>query len=200
MASAPAEDSEEEYELDVKLEEDEYAGLRPFGPPELIRLDSPPPITIPLPQIDSEYTVNPFPPRLAAALSSLAPAVTSLRLHETRQLPFLVRNLRRGFLLRCESLGMSLKKSTENISLRVKYQHVDDIEHQVLSRKWKCPVCSLHGELPNQGVLASHLEWDHAELFVEWQQPMSNSVGVVLLFNPFHDAQCYAVDREYLGA
>jgi hypothetical protein len=73
---------------------------------------------------------------------------------------------------------MSLKDGVKDVLLRVKYQHVDEIEHQVLLRKWKCPICSLHGELPNQGVLASHLEWDHAELFVEWEQTTSNSVSV----------------------
>lgn len=171
----PAEDSDEEYELDVKQEEHEAPLLRPFGPPELIVLDSPPPVTIPLPQIASEYSKATFPPRLVTALSALA--LASVHLQEARRVPFLLRNLRKGFLHRCKSLGISMVKDVGNISLSVRYQHVDNIHHEVLLRRWRCPICSLHGKFANQGVLAKHLAWDHAELFVEWEKHKTTSVS-----------------------
>lgn len=157
----------------VKVEP-EVVGLPWYGPAELIHLDSPPEITIDLPQLAPEPEPG-CPAPLVAALAQIA--LPSIRQHETRCLPFLLRNLRRGFVARCEDLNLDTRAREEkDLRIQVKFQHTNNMQYEVTLRDWGCPVCTLMGKLPNQLLLSKHLTWDHPELYVEWKQWSDHTV------------------------
>ncbi|KAF6762024.1 hypothetical protein DFP72DRAFT_594166 [Ephemerocybe angulata] len=185
-SSEPGEDMDVDSENDqvstaIKVEDEDISGPRMFGPAELIDLNSPPRINIPLPQIGpspprANVRLPPennagaaqagFPPRLFSAISRLA--LPSERLRQAERLPFLAGRMRRGFLLRCRDLGLPLDSDADAVSLRVRYEHIDEIKFNLLLTAWKCPICSFHGVFPNRLILAKHLEWDHGEFYIKW--------------------------------
>ena len=150
--------------------------IRARTPPEIMILDSPPKITIPLPQIDHDH-VNPQtaeppsiepPDELLTALESLT--LSTIRMQKTHQLPFLLRNMREGFLSRCRALGVPIYSDNRQLSLCVRYDYVAGLTYKTDISKWLCPLCELHGTFRTREMLACHLQWDHAEVFSEWGQ------------------------------
>ena len=117
---------------------------------------------------------------LIAALEALV--LPSLRMQETGQLPFLLRNLRRGFVDRCFTLGVPTKQAVtpkSPLNVRVIFRLLapnavvaDDEsysdEYQIRMGSWSCPVCSLHGDFGTQTLLQKHIEWDHPEIKSRW--------------------------------
>jgi len=169
----------------VKVEE-EQDGLGRFGPGQIIDLTTPPRINVPLPQLGPEalpQSTSTVPPRLFTALEHHTGKITYL--HQTRRLPFLLRNVRRGFLLRCKDAGISLNDDLNRVMLGVRYDHVDGIFYETSLHQWTCPICSIHGPFPNLAVLQKHLEWDHKELFTEWLFS-GNSVSVFFSWSHKH--------------
>ncbi|KAJ3526161.1 hypothetical protein NM688_g8293 [Phlebia brevispora] len=102
-------------------------------------------------------------------------------LHVDKRLPFLRRNLRTGFLNRCEEEGIrTLPKDEPAQPLRVIYRFrpdaddesdtsesstdEDDWEEDVgETRKWECPVCDIFGVMNTREMLVFHLEGHHRE-------------------------------------
>ena len=158
------------------MEEPPPRPLRAPTPPEIMILDSPPRITIPLPQIDPDLvnTSTAHPPsieppeELITALESLT--LSTIRMQNTRQLPFLLRNVREGFLSRCRVLGVPIYSDNRQLSLCVRYDYVAGVTYKTDISKWLCPLCELHGTFRTREMLACHLQWDHAEVFSEWGQ------------------------------
>ena len=183
--------------LPIKVEEE--GGLRRFGPAELIDLETPPQISISLPQLLSRATPGttesddmgssaaivplsaqaPLPADLVSTIEKLTHS--SARLHLTKRLPFLVRNIRRGFLQRCKALGISSDRRTEDVAFHVHYEHtgVNDVVYDVTLHQWDCPLCTLHPSFPNQQMLQKHLAWDHEEFPFEWRRSHESLVYVL---------------------
>jgi hypothetical protein len=165
----------DQYDVDMEAP---YRPVRARTPPEIMILDSPPRITISLPQIDPDLVNTPAvqsrsiepPDELITALQSLT--LSTIRMQKTHQLPFLLRNLRQGFLSRCRVLGVPIYSDNDErqLSLCVRYDYVAGLTYKTDISKWLCPLCELHGTFRTREMLACHLQWDHAEVFSEWGQ------------------------------
>ena len=162
----------DQYDVDM----DEPRPIRARTPPEIMILDSPPRITIPLPQIDPDLVNTPAaqspstkpPDELISALESLT--LSTIRMQKTHQLPFLLRNVREGFLSRCRALSVPIYSDNRQLSLRVQYNYLAGLTYKTDISKWLCPLCELHGTFRTREMLDYHLQWDHAEVFSEWGQ------------------------------
>ncbi|KXN91808.1 hypothetical protein AN958_11958 [Leucoagaricus sp. SymC.cos] len=145
---------------------------------EIVIIEPPPPrITIPLLQIAPVAPHVPTtPPRpseeLVKALDETCGGL--IRMQATKQLPFLLRNLRRGFHLRCNSIGVKTSRSKPRMPIVTRYEYTEKIFETKMS-KWFCPLCELHGAFPNREMLRCHLHWDHPEVILErWERRMNN--------------------------
>ena len=162
--------------------------LRARTPPEIMILNTPPGITIPLPQIDPDLVNAPAaqsssiepPEELITALESLT--LSTIYMQKTHQLPFLLRNVREGFLSRCRVLGVPIYSDNRQLSLCVRYDYVAGLTYKTDISKWLCPLCELHGTFRTREMLACHLHWDHAEVFSEWGQMDDTEVSFVGFF------------------
>ena len=165
----------DQYDVNM-MEESPPRPVRSPSPPEIMMLDSPPRITIPLPQIDRDLVNNSTaqspsvepPDELITALEPLT--LSTIRMQKTKQLPFLLRNVREGFLSRCRALGVPIYSDNRQLSLCVRYDYVAGLTYETDISKWLCPLCELHGTFRTREMLACHLQWDHAEVFSEWGQ------------------------------
>ncbi|KAG0707919.1 hypothetical protein DFH29DRAFT_994550 [Suillus ampliporus] len=105
-------------------------------------------------------------------------SLTTIRLAQLHRLPFMLRNLRKGFLSRCKSLGIDTSRSVPPPKpITVVYSCVAQIakdgslerqETRTTMPDWKCPLCELHGTFPMQQILNAHLKWDHSEVGFVW--------------------------------
>ncbi|KAF8804635.1 hypothetical protein BYT27DRAFT_7107484 [Phlegmacium glaucopus] len=161
----------DQYEVDM---DEPPRPLRAPTPPEIMLLDRPPRITIPLPQIDPDLVNTPAaqstkpPDELISALESLT--LSTIRMQKTHQLPFLLRNVREGFLSRCRVLSVPIYSDNRQLSIRVQYNYLAGLTYKADISKWLCPLCELHGIFRTREMLDCHLRWDHAEVFSEWEQ------------------------------
>jgi hypothetical protein len=185
---SPSEQEEEDQldsdQYDVDMQESPPRPLRSSTPPEIMMLDSPPRITIPLPQIDRNLVNTPNaqpqpsiepPDELITGLESFT--LSTIRMQKTRQLPFLLRNVREGFLSRCRVLGVPIYSDNRQLSLCVTYDYVAGLTYKTDISKWLCPLCELHGAFRTREMLACHLRWDHGEIFSEWGQISDREVS-----------------------
>ncbi|KAG6899858.1 hypothetical protein C0993_006202 [Termitomyces sp. T159_Od127] len=131
----------------------------------------------------AEIEILPGPPRPPSPLSVSEGMMTaiadlslsSVRMQSTRQLPFLRRNLRRGFKQRCRQLDVPTEPTLEqDTKLRVRYDYRSEIV-RVRLRDWTCPLCELHGFFPTREMLACHLSWDHEKATTEWTRNRSGA-------------------------
>lgn len=140
-----------------------------------------PRITIPLPQVKIEPDDDPigqlYPSEeLLNALEALT--LNSIRIQSTRQLPFLRRNLRQGFFRRCRDLHIPIYSDHKTISLRVNYEYIDGIVFHAEIDEWLCPLCNIFGKFVTRAMLNCHLEWDHREVFCEWERVEETDVSI----------------------
>ncbi|KZP25712.1 hypothetical protein FIBSPDRAFT_929145 [Athelia psychrophila] len=123
---------------------------------------------------DHEDTLGPGITPSSSLIQKLeAFTLPTRRMQETKSLPFLIRNLRVGFINRCRSIGVSTGPVDDNISLRIvfrveKDRGLADLEYsdeykQTQSNTFACPLCNLHGKRLTWATLRHHLEWDHRE-------------------------------------
>jgi len=154
---------------------------------EVIIIEPPQPrITIPLPQIvpvaSQISTPNGPPEILVATLDELCGA--PVHMQATKQLPFLLRNLRRGFRLRCVAIGIKTTRVKPRMPVVVRYECTKKLYETSMS-KWFCPLCELHGAFPNKDMLRCHLQWDHASVILErWEQRANNQVRPLMFPAP----------------
>ncbi|KAI0746566.1 hypothetical protein C8Q80DRAFT_1235341 [Daedaleopsis nitida] len=109
------------------------------------------------------------------------------RLQEHAKLPFLRRNLRRGFEKKCRKHNVRVHPpNAPNGGVKVVYKYYldgenssgegssdDDREHQLFvghMPDWRCPVCELHKPFPTKDMLEFHLRRDHAEVKSLWSK------------------------------
>ncbi|KAG6902050.1 hypothetical protein C0995_005107 [Termitomyces sp. Mi166 len=106
--------------------------------------------------------------RMKNAIDALS--LSSVRMQKTGRLPFLLRNLRRGFKKRCRQLGVPTEPAPEQEArLRVQYEYRSETAKARL-RDWACPLCELHGFFSTREMLGCHLSWDHEKAPAEWTQ------------------------------
>ncbi|KAG1779412.1 hypothetical protein EV702DRAFT_1087975 [Suillus placidus] len=105
---------------------------------------------------------------LIEALENIS--LTTIRLAKLHRLPFMLRNLRKGFLSRCKSLGLDPSRSIPpSKPVTVIYNCVSEQqETQTRMTDWRCPLCDLHGIFPAQQILDAHLQWDHSGVGFCW--------------------------------
>ena len=112
-----------------------------------------------------------------------------IRMQVAKKLPFLVRNLRRSFLLTCREKGIPVKPVTtpeKPIQYTYRYRlrnHSDMLggssvwsEYEEDVTTWRCPVCNLLGVLNTEEMLRYHLVHDHSELDMKWTKNVSASL------------------------
>jgi len=143
---------------------------------------------------EGEVSQRPASPsnNLVAALE--VHALSSLRMQKTRQLPFLLRNMRRGFANRCIQLGVPTKKNIyPNESLKIQlifrlqtgvFEDAEDYSDEYITRmtSWNCPLCDLHGRFGTQAMLQKHIEWDHSEIKARWLHDSRVSIQLSVMF------------------
>jgi hypothetical protein len=172
----------EEYDLPLnqRLDGEPHVPLRAstiFNPS--------PQITIALPQIKAEPEddlplgepdLGP-PEALINAIEALT--INPTRMQATRQLPFLRRNLRQGFVSRCADVLIPIHPDRKHVSLEVTYEYVDGIVYQAKIEDWLCPLCNLFGKFTTQATLHCHLKWDHQEVVSDWEKIEDSDVCVL---------------------
>lgn len=116
---------------------------------------------------------------LLDALERLSLSV--VQLHKMRRLPFLRRNLRRGFQLHCRMVGIDTDPHPlprQSIPIVYTFPLVDGASSESggirtttaksSMKDWLCPLCDLHKKFDNPGVLDKHLAQDHSSVKVLW--------------------------------
>jgi hypothetical protein len=137
-----------------------------LSPPKITYLVSPPKL---IKNLDASAPSN----DLIQAIGAMS--LSSLHMQKARRLPFLCRNLRRGFFQRCRSLGIPCDPRSQAVPVNVRYEHrttPDIIDNFFVTRMEAlvCPLCQLHGTFNTREMLASHLTWDHTEVKARWEQ------------------------------
>ncbi|KAF7975516.1 hypothetical protein HWV62_9327 [Athelia sp. TMB] len=144
------------------------------------------------PEVDEPDEEKPSMDALAAKLTALM--LPTLRMQDTKALPFLIRNLRAGFVSRCRSLGISTEPVDEKTTLRIVYR-VDknrglsiseflDEYTKTETNSYTCPLCNLHGSTLNWLMLGVHLEWDHPEVRTRCFNEGSSRKIIMLILDP----------------
>ncbi|KAF8970426.1 hypothetical protein BDZ97DRAFT_1791330 [Flammula alnicola] len=120
--------------------------------------------------VDMEEPMRGFdaPDILIAAVEALS--LSAVRMQGTSQLPFLLRNLREGFLKRCRKMQVPIFTDGRAVTLSVRYEYVAGAMYQTKVSSWRCPLCNFLGTLKTQEMLDCHLKWDHAEVYREWHK------------------------------
>ncbi|KAJ7783054.1 hypothetical protein B0H16DRAFT_1495176 [Mycena metata] len=106
-------------------------------------------------------------PRLSRPTEDLIAAMEGLNLgvaclQELRRLPFLRRNLRRGFLNYCRVRGVPIEVANESPSIAVDFK-MNDSAYEASTSCYECPLCHLHFPFRTQEMLSTHLNLDHGE-------------------------------------
>jgi hypothetical protein len=113
---------------------------------------------------------------LIEALENIS--LTTIRLAKFHRLPFMLRNLRKGFLSRCKSLGIDPShRIPPSKPITVIYtcvaqtagdRYPEQQETRTTMTDWRCPLCELHGVFPAQQILQAHLQRDHPGVGFRW--------------------------------
>ncbi|KAI0765307.1 hypothetical protein C8Q74DRAFT_1458431 [Fomes fomentarius] len=122
---------------------------------------------------------------------------TQFRQRQYRKLPFLLRNLKKGFQARCRQAGVRIHpRNDPRGTVKVVYRYsLDRGSHSDSSSDgggayqtfmgsmsdWRCPLCELHKPFNRREMLVFHLDRDHAEVKTKWTHtlqrvPQSNGV------------------------
>ncbi|KAJ7594525.1 hypothetical protein C8J56DRAFT_1044259 [Mycena floridula] len=81
---------------------------------------------------------------------------------------FLRRNLRMGFENKCREKGINTVSDPLPPNITVVYRGVKGRALPIQLRYWCCPLCDLHGLFKCKDMLEKHLEWDHANITIQW--------------------------------
>ncbi|PFH50530.1 hypothetical protein AMATHDRAFT_85750 [Amanita thiersii Skay4041] len=168
--------SESEHEMEITHEGSLAARLLQSIPDPRTLSSSVSPAISPRPSqapAEEQPAKSPTPDPLNKLFISLKLySLPSILLHEARQLPFLVRNLRRGFQSRCLSLNIPITPLPNDHEVEgpflVRYEHVANAMYERNFEKWQCPLCDLFGTLSTREMLQFHLDQDHKDIFIEW--------------------------------
>lgn len=140
--------------------------------PEIILLDAPQRHSLG-PEAGSVILEPPI--ELVQAVKKLSLPI--IRMQKARQLPFLLRNIKRGFHSRCSMLQVPIFTDSRESRLSVRYEDVAGEMYHVHILAWSCPLCTLLRNIKTREMLDCHLRWDHAEVFCEWQLGVQTEVS-----------------------
>ncbi|KAF8906729.1 hypothetical protein CPB84DRAFT_1844201 [Gymnopilus junonius] len=162
-------DSEPRHRANEDIEMDDL--IPRSKPSERLVFNTPPPITVPLPTSPARVH-DTFDSEPSTALLSAVQALTlpTIRMQTTKQLPFLLRNLRKGFYSRCRKFCLPIYHDGRDIVLQVHYEYAGGITYKAEVSKWQCPLCNLFGTFPTREMLNFHLQMDHLEVYYDWQE------------------------------
>jgi hypothetical protein len=186
------EEGEDEDNSDHDAVKFVHSSRRSFSPPEIEFLEIPPrternPTTTPPPPAPEraeptrarvEPSAEPSE-ELIIAIEALT--LSSVYMQKARRLPFLLRNLRIGFISRCRSLNIPTQPSSERVSVTIRYEYSSATgEHafETQMEHWVCPCCELHGTFQTREMLTCHLDWDHDKIFSQWNEVDGTAVGM----------------------
>ncbi|KAG6850025.1 hypothetical protein H0H93_002229 [Arthromyces matolae] len=184
-------DEKEVDELDSteSEEETEPAGLLE-SVPDVQRASSPVEIEI-LPAPPRPQTLLTLSEGMRKAIDALA--LSSIRMQKTKRLPFLRRNVKRGFLWRCNQLNVSTNSVPgETVRVRVQFAYQSE-EVKARLHSWTCPLCELHGDFPTQDTLSSHLSWDHETTSATWFRNQSGVSGAQIFLLKVPDQRLHQI-------
>ncbi|KAJ7209505.1 hypothetical protein GGX14DRAFT_566020 [Mycena pura] len=152
-------ESDDESDASVEIIDPEQ-----FKPPVIELLDDTPP--------DSPArTPSPSrPPQeiVAAVERSVASVFCMQKLH---RLPFLKRNVQRGFLRYCRARGVPTESDSCFSSTSVVFRLADGVlpSYETFIISYECPLCHLHRPFPTKEVLQTHLNEGHPDVFTVWE-------------------------------
>ncbi|KZP25704.1 hypothetical protein FIBSPDRAFT_1041305 [Athelia psychrophila] len=105
---------------------------------------------------------------------------------KSRRLPFLARNVRRGFALVCHELGVPIEKLPGESSTKLhvimrsipiasgSISEEGGSANRIIQRYslpfLQCPLCHLHKKFANSIMLRRHIEWDHPDIGTKWSK------------------------------
>lgn len=165
---ASDEQSEEDQLDELESSDDDSVEIiepEPFKHPVIELLDDTPPM------LSAQELPSCAPPdQMLAAIESLTLSVA--RMQKTRRLPFLKRNLRRGFRNYCCARGVRTQTKFPSSSIIVVFTLGDsDLPpHEASISCHECPLCDLHFPFQTKEMLKMHLEIDHCEVQTSWNE------------------------------
>ncbi|KAJ6475292.1 hypothetical protein C8R47DRAFT_1142940 [Mycena vitilis] len=202
-------ESDRDSELDKPdLEEDlsddsvEIVDMRPFKPPVIELLDDTPP---PSP-VQTPHFLKPSE-EIITAIEDVALLTECLQ--ELQRLPFLKRNVRRGFFNHCRARGIPTDSDDRPISISVVFKLANtELSHEASVSCFECPLCRLHRPFQTKDMLQTHLDSDHDEVETTWDEidrvtgstppdvfNSCQSWRLVLLLGSSHDRHVYAIPK-----
>jgi hypothetical protein len=93
--------------------------------------------------------------------------------------PFLGRNVRKGFLFRCQQRRVNTQVRDNDVHLRIVTKKIDSAStHVVDVDAWCCNLCAVHGQFRNIDMLKKHMEWDHSDVGVAWKHQRRATVRI----------------------
>ncbi|KAJ7262255.1 hypothetical protein B0H12DRAFT_322565 [Mycena haematopus] len=155
-------------------DDDEVVIIEPPPKPPVIELLDDTPLISPV--------ILPTPPEeLIAAIERLTHSLTCM-LRKDR-LPFLKRNVRRGFLQYCQARGVQTRSQIPfqptTVVFRLEGSEVPPHEASISCHE--CPLCELHLPFRTKEMLVKHLELDHGEVETIWHEIDQQNVRLVLV-------------------
>ncbi|KAJ7188349.1 hypothetical protein C8R46DRAFT_1054518 [Mycena filopes] len=129
--------------------------------------DTPPPSPPPTPQ-PSRPTEE-----IIGAIEDLTLSLTCLQ--DLHRLPFLKRNLRRGFQIYCAARGVPIETENNCQSIAVVFK-IEEATHEASISCYECPLCQIHFPFQTKEMLETHLDLDHSE----------NTILPFIIIHPFH--------------
>ncbi|KAJ7462206.1 hypothetical protein B0H11DRAFT_2054613 [Mycena galericulata] len=159
---------------------------RPMQPPVIEILDDTPP---PSPALTPRRSPSPAAPpeEILTVIESLVVPTTCMQAQH--RLPFLVRNLRRGFFNHCRVRGVPTDVEDNIPSVQVSFQLTNSEvpPHEAYISCYECPLCQLHLPFPTREMLRVHLDQDHGEVRTSWEE-IDDQWRLELLFAREHPA------------
>ncbi|KAF7321341.1 SMC hinge domain-containing protein [Mycena kentingensis (nom. inval.)] len=166
--------------------------------------DIPQPI---LPQvIEIRETPPPSPIPALNILDAVATEVEPLIVTEyAGRIPFLLRNLRRGFKIYCRKRGLPIKaKSLSQPRLDLTFRVADSNEQPFIktASAYQCPFCVLHSPFPTREMLQVHLEEGHTDIGAAWEHVEDEHWKISLLLSNDDSETAMQVDspRVFVSA
>ncbi|KAJ6499378.1 hypothetical protein C8R45DRAFT_114227 [Mycena sanguinolenta] len=99
------------------------------------------------------------------------------------RLPFLKRNVRRGFLQYCDARGLPTRSQEPFPPTTVVFKLANSelSPHEASIACYECPLCQLHLPFQTKELLSKHLELDHGEVGITWDEMEEQNVRLVLV-------------------
>ncbi|KAL4251973.1 hypothetical protein ABKN59_005797 [Abortiporus biennis] len=132
------------------------------------------------------------------------------QLKQYRKLPFLLRNLRKAFPSKCQSIGIpTYPRKPVKHHVIVEYRSQASATSKMVKRygklvQWDCPICDVYQDLPTRELLEFHLQYDHGDVDVQWikGQKTKDKWRVVLLIPPpsaFEESESESEEEDTSG-